>query len=549
MPGTVDTNLYGSGWANSGPLEIGNGISRRLVMAIDDQLWNISPAQTPFLVMLNKISRSSVPQPRYEWQEDADFNIRSFKCDFVVSRGANDAATWLKLRSPSDLQGLESVPYWQSAASYDVTDLLLYKLTIDDGGVTVTAWIILEKNGVENAGQWRTIDVSATPAAGGDIPLDAAIDVTIDPVGYFIMIGATDGAATFNFSSLAAVDSVAWHHDTNGSIKSNECVILDTVVAGRDGVIAVTGAPSLVAIATDNDFTPAGGAGTAEEHDCYVQVYTPDMFQQGYFEGAGLPQESHRGFNMNYGLTQIFKTPYSITETARATQYQGPDEWMRKKVRKTRQHKLDMEQAFIFQGVPTIDDPYSDSPRRTSGGLGLGITVAANAGYIRTFNPDIIGATSHSDSALMIDDTASTFFSHMNDMMELIFEDHVIGSDEKILLHGSKWATMAYEAGIDSSGFQWRPSTTRNETFGFAVSTLVGPHGTLRMVRHPFFRGYWENYGLILDPANISYRFLRDTKLVPNSQANDADAYQEYLITEAGLQVKHEQTHAICKLY
>jgi len=550
MPGTSDTNLYGSGWYNSGPMELGGGLNRRVLFAIDDQLWNISPAQTPFLVLLNKVGREDTPSPRFEWMEDADFNLRSFKAELVVGRGAADCAAWLKFSSPSDLQGLESVPYWQNAASYDISDLLLYKLTILDAGTWYDAWIILEKGGVENAGQWRTIDVSATPAAGGVIPLPAAIDVTADPVGYFIMIGAVDGATSFNFSSAAATDSNGWHHDTNGSIKSNECILID-VVAARTGVIPITGAPSLVAVASDHGFSGGGGAGTSVAYDCYVRVYTPDMFQVGYHEGAGLPQESHRGSNWNYGLTQIFKTPYSMTETMRATEMTGPHDWLRKKVRKARQHKLDMEMAFIFQGAPTIDDPYSDSPRRTTGGLGLGITSAANAGYIRTFNPDIIGAASHADSALMIDNATGTFFSHMNDMMELVFEDQVIGSDEKTLLCGRAWASLAYGAGLGASGFQWMPSNSRSEKFGFAISQLIGPHGVLNMVIHPFFRGYWENYGLILDMKNIKYRPLktRDTKLVPNSQANDADMYQEYLITEAGLQVRHEQTHAIVKLY
>jgi hypothetical protein len=554
MPGTELTNLYGTGWLASGPTEIGDsGISRRIVIAIDDELWDISPSETPFLVLANKVGTRPVPQPRFDWMEDAAFNLRTFKAKFVVSEGAADCAAWLKLITPSDVQGLEAPQYWQAAGSYDLSDMLLYRLDIDDSGTLYTAWVLWEKAAVDNVVQWRTIDLDgALGPTAGTIPLGATIDPTADPVGYFMMIGSCDGGVVFNFAAAAVVDVDGWHHDSNGTIKTNECIILDTAAheGTNDGVLDETDAPALVTAADAHDFA-GGGAGTLTEYDCYVRVYTPNMFQTGFPEGSGLPQESHRGVSHNYGYTQIFKTSYSHTNTDAATQYvNGPDEWVRKKLRKTREHKLDMEQAFIFQGAPTIDDPYSESPTRTTGGLGLGITTAASAGYIRTYNPDIIsGATTHAHSALLIDDAAGTFFSHMNDACELMFEDHVNGSGEKVFMGGSKWATLFYEAGAAATGFQWEPGTGANKTYGFTINTLHTPHGVLKFVKHPFFHGYWENYGLVIDPKNISFRHLRNTKMVPNAQGNDEDQYREYLITEAGLQVKHEQTHAILKLY
>jgi hypothetical protein len=372
------------------------------------------------------------------------------------------------------------------------------------------------------------------------------------------MIGATQTAnpvASFNFSGDATVHSDGWHHSTNGNIKTNECILVDNAdhaAVNPESVLdeAAGSAPALVAAADDFDFTVAAGAGNTQEWDCYLRVYTPNMFQIGYPEGSGLPQESHRGVSHDFGYTQIFKTSYSHTNTDAATQYvNGPHDWLRKKVRKMREHKLDMEQAFIFQGAPTIDDPYSESPTRTTGGLGLGITDITNAGYIRTYNPDLIaGATTHTDSALLVDDASANFFNHMTDAMELIFEDQIQGSEEKVLFGGRKWGTAFFNAGREATGFQWIPGAGKNKVFGTTVNTMITPHGTIKYVHHPFFRGYWENYGLIIDPKNVKFRPLRNTKMVPNAQGNDEDLYREYLITESGLQVKHEQTHAIMKL-
>ena len=66
----------------------------------------------------------------------------------------------------------------------------------------------------------------------------------------------------------------------------------------------------------------------------------------------------------------------------------------------------------------------------------------------------------------------------------------------------------------------------------------------------PVLRGFYEDYAVILDFANISLKVLpgRDTHIVTNAQGNDEDGLKEYILTEMGLKVMHEQTHGILKL-
>ena len=289
-----------------------------------------------------------------------------------------------------------------------------------------------------------------------------------------------------------------------------------------------------------------------------LRVFTTEMFGEGYYEGSGVKEESHKGVTKDENITQIFKTAYKMSNTARNIRYAGGDEWTRKKARKARQHALDLEQTFLFQGEYDIDDPHSDSPRRRTRGLGIGkdgtgttpFNAKTDIGFIKTFNVDLIGGSTHADNALLVQNSSTTFFDHLDDVAELVFEDLQTGSMEKVWFGSAKWATILSQAGREHNSYQWIPGQY-NASFGIVVNQFVTPHGTINFVKHPVFRGYYDDYCVSLDFANIDYKFVpgRDTHIVPNAQSNDADAYMEYLLTECGLEVRHEQTHAIMKLY
>ena len=53
----------------------------------------------------------------------------------------------------------------------------------------------------------------------------------------------------------------------------------------------------------------------------------------------------------------------------------------------------------------------------------------------------------------------------------------------------------------------------------------------------------YGGYAIGVDPQSPRYRYLkgRDTKLRRNIQANDADAWQDEYLTEAGLEFKSEK--------
>jgi hypothetical protein len=51
--------------------------------------------------------------------------------------------------------------------------------------------------------------------------------------------------------------------------------------------------------------------------------------------------------------------------------------------------------------------------------------------------------------------------------------------------------------------------------------------------------------GFLIDPANVEYHYGRDTRLNPNVQAPDYDGYKDEYLTECGLKLANEPTHAM----
>ena len=67
------------------------------------------------------------------------------------------------------------------------------------------------------------------------------------------------------------------------------------------------------------------------------------------------------------------------------------------------------------------------------------------------------------------------------------------------------------------------------------------------LVKHRLLENIYDGYALGLDLKNLWYRPLqgRDTVLKTNIQANDEDGEKDEYITEAGLQLNLEKTHAV----
>jgi len=218
-----------------------------------------------------------------------------------------------------------------------------------------------------------------------------------------------------------------------------------------------------------------------------------------------------------YGYCQLFRTPIGITNTAKNT-----DTWVKEndldyqRMKKHTEHLREIEKSFLF-GKLALSTGGTHSKRFTDG----------------VINKITTNATANVDTeAEFLTFLSSQVFAH--------------GNSEKYLFCSSPFLNLI------EGWFKNRIQIRQDEkTFGIKVMTYESSYGTLHLIRHELLTGTtYGNYGVALDMENLTYRFLqnRDTQLLPNRQANDEDSVVEEYLSEVGLQVEQETTHAVASV-
>ena len=236
-------------------------------------------------------------------------------------------------------------------------------------------------------------------------------------------------------------------------------------------------------------------------------------------QGSNAPSEKRTNPFVQYNYTQIFKTPFSITNTLNVSAQVGEDELGRLRRKAGVEHAVSIEYAIMF-GERSIDLTGSQ-PRTTTGGVLESIATTPNK----------------LEKAL----SAVT----QDDMDEFLQKVYNYGSQNKLCFASPSIL------GLFTKWAKEKLMVTSNETkFGMSVMSYVTPYGTLSLVKHPLLVDGYDGLAIVLDMEEVAYRPLtnRDTKLLTNIQGVDEDGERDMYITEAGVQVKLPKKHGIIKL-
>jgi len=223
--------------------------------------------------------------------------------------------------------------------------------------------------------------------------------------------------------------------------------------------------------------------------------------------------------------TQIFKTPYQITNTDLETRHRTGDPRKNEQKRKSFQHAEKIEQA-LFWGVPfeTVDAANGNMPLRFTMGL---------RNFITSFR-----------TVFTVDPTAQSFLDAIYPVFN--YESGEAGN-ERIIFAGNVALNMLNTIVLNS------PSTFIKydgivDFFGMRLQRYVIPQGTLYIKSHPLLNvhPFYNSSMWVVNPAGIKYRPLggRDTKLEKDIQPNDADYTKDQWLTECGFEFHFERTFA-----
>lgn len=247
-------------------------------------------------------------------------------------------------------------------------------------------------------------------------------------------------------------------------------------------------------------------------------------------EGGTMPQAIAYDPTKHYNLTQIFRTPLSITRTARKTHLRTGDQYREAKREALEIHSIEMEKAFLW-GVRTETTGDNGKPERTTDGL---ITsVIANSGNVSDFTTD----SDFTDTSWLAGGE-----EWLDNQLEVIFR---YGSQDRMAFAGSGVILAINKLVKEYGNYEFTSST---KDYGIQVKSWVTAFGTLHIKTHPLFSYEVTNRNclVVFDPIDLRYRYIDDTTFYPdpdkqNTGRNRIDGTDEEYLTEAGLEFHHYQ--------
>ena len=256
-------------------------------------------------------------------------------------------------------------------------------------------------------------------------------------------------------------------------------------------------------------------------------------------EGGEMPDAIALDPEKVYNYTQIFRSPLSITRTARATNLRTEQAYQKAKRECLEMHSWEMELAFLW-GIRTENTGDNGKPERTTNGVVNFVRGAAPA-----------NCDDYSTNATY---AASTWVAGgetwLKNQLELIFR---YGANEKLCLCGS-----GFLLGIDALAnagavTQIKPGQT---TYGMKILEWVTPFGSIHLKTHPLFSfdATTRHMGILLEPKEMTYKYIQDTTFYGESSAKAhpegygqrrIDGTNEEYLTEAGLEFGLPQKCAV----
>ena len=444
--------------------------NRRRQYNFGGRIAELAPAESPFYVYLSKVAKKPTNDPIFKFMEQRHQWQRRYG---IVVGYANVSGTWtVYVVSPYDKYGREK--YTKGAA------------------MTPTANTVATDNFDRNPLYFLPNQMVTMRATDGTM-----CNFIIDAVSSGTVANAPVGAGFHNAQGVTVLQLKA------------QAVGVDTYL--------------------NKEFAIPTSSNMAAQ--TYIQI-----IGSAFSEGTGAPQSWHDELWDREGYCQIFKTAIELTSgTSQSTEYRGkPNEYLRQWTEKLKEHKADMEQAFLFQ-----NGMVDSAGKRYTWGI---LPYVEQYGKVYDFN--YAGSNYDSFLAAMED-----FFAPEsgNGGRKLVL------ASRKIINWFNRLGKGSYvnnTAGSDAYNFDIQNVKGK---FGHKITEVSTIFGDLALVQEPFLRSGYEDYCVAVDMANVAIRPLsgngksRDTFIKTNIQDNDVDGRQDLITTETGLEISLPETHAVFK--
>lgn len=246
-------------------------------------------------------------------------------------------------------------------------------------------------------------------------------------------------------------------------------------------------------------------------------------------EGATSPTAITFDATVTNNYTQIFRTAFQVSNTLASTYLRTGDKMDEAMTKALKLHMSDIERAMFF-GNKNEASGSTATPTRYTGGLTNSLT---NVVDLATSNATYGGSSANNMTEDGLDKLLiSTVFKY--------------GSKQKIAFVGETCAALLQKIGKA----RWQPTAIEG-SYGINLTQYSTFAGDLMVHLHPQFRqlAHMKTAMVIVDFPYLVYRYLegRDTQLLENRQAVDADSQKSEYLTECGLELLQDKVHAYVK--
>jgi hypothetical protein len=242
-------------------------------------------------------------------------------------------------------------------------------------------------------------------------------------------------------------------------------------------------------------------------------------------ERGPLPTAIHYDPTKQFNLCQIFRTPLSKSRTAMKTKLRTEAANRQAKIECLELQSIDMEWAFIWgQRFETIGEN--------------GLPLRSTRGIVRSISALAPGN----------DNSASSGSLNETELLTYLEPCYRFGSTEKLWLCGSTALNVLTQIGKSSSTLNVNQGETE-VVAGIRLTRIRTAFGDGLLRQHPLFNLYadWRKVILIVDLANIRYRYVDDLQFLRNRQSPGDDGRVDEFLAECGLEVHHADTHAVIR--
>jgi hypothetical protein len=260
-----------------------------------------------------------------------------------------------------------------------------------------------------------------------------------------------------------------------------------------------------------------------------------------YGEGSALLGKTWKDnpYSTGYGQTQIFRTEFGMTNTARATvlKYE-PNEWARTWRDKLIEHKWDIEQAGLFGAQASAD--------------GVAHTQGA-VDYILNYGNQFTWTAAKTVDDFL-DDMSKYIDPRYNNSKASVY---FCSTDVFNWMHKIGQGASAFSAnmGLETQLTYDMAVSGRKSVFGLDTTTISTVYGDMNVTRCASLdRSHVKILGINMN--HVKYRPLvgnginRDTSVyvgVQNLENTGTDKRVDMILTEAGFEWQMPEAHAIWK--